>query len=99
MNDTILLFTESGLHMESALCKYECPASGAPVQIKELLATGRPRSSIGVFFECEARRRSMFHFKSSGASAMKSLQHSRNPRISDSGANPSANTTDFSGWS
>ena len=41
----------------------------------------------------------MFHFKSSGASAMKSLQHSRSARISASGDNPSASTTDVSGWS
>src|SRR6267154_1021251 len=99
MNDTTLLLTESGWHMESARFKYGRPASGSPVQTKELLATGRPRSSIGTFFVCGARPRSMFHFKSRGAPAMKSLQHSRSGRISASGDSPSASTTEVSGWS
>src|SRR5580704_1622027 len=98
-NDTILLLTEFGIHMDSARSKNGRPASGSPVQIRELPATGCPRSSIGTFFVCGARRRSIFHFKSIGASAMKSLQYSRSPRMSDSEDNPSASTTDVSGWS
>src|ERR1700733_1451472 len=99
MNDTILLLTESGLHMESAPFKYGRPLSGSPVQTKEVLATGRPRSFVGIVSACGASRRSMFHFKSSGASAMKSLQYSSSGRISPSGQSPSASTTELSGCS
>src|SRR5271170_2794014 len=93
INDTVLLLTESALHIESARSKYGRPASGSPVQIKELLATGHPRSLMGTFFLCGASHRLMFHFKSSGASAMKSLQYLRSGRISGSGVNPSASST------
>src|SRR6516162_887307 len=98
-NDVTLLRTESGAHNESACCKCGRPASGSPVQTKELLATGRPRSSSGTFLVCGASRKSMFHFKSSGASAMKSLQHSKSRRTPGSGHSPSASTTELSGCS
>src|SRR5580658_5855852 len=99
INDTTLLLTESDLHRERARSKYGRPASGSPVQISELLATGRPRRLTGTFFVCGARHRLMFHFKSNGASAMKSLQCSRSERMSVSGDNPSASTTAVSGCS
>src|SRR5947199_1672124 len=99
IKDTTLLLTESGLHSESALSRYFLPVSGLPVQTKELLATGRPRSSTGTFSLCAARRRLMFHFKSSGASAMKSRQNSRSRRMLDSGHSPSASTTELRGCS
>src|SRR5260370_41936051 len=98
-NDTIVLLTEVGVHMESARSKSERPAVGSPVQPKEYPATGRRRSSTGTLFVCGERRRSMFHFKSSGASAMKSLQYSRSERILPSGDNPSASTTAVRGCS
>src|SRR5215471_21780243 len=99
MNDTTLLLTESGLHRESARSRYGRPATGSPLQIRELLANGRPCSPIGTFLVFGARRRLMFHFKSCGASAMKSLQHFRSGRIPASGEYPSASTTAVSGCS
>src|SRR5258708_36010593 len=92
-NGRTVAFTESARHRESARSRYKRPASGSPVQTNELLATGRPRNSLGTLFACGARRRLMFHFKSSGASAMKSLQHSRRGRMADSGDIASANKT------
>src|SRR5436305_13596470 len=99
IKDTTLLRTESGLHSESARSIYLRPVSGLPVQTKELLATGRPRSSTGTFSLCGARRRLMFHFKSSGASAMRSRQNSRSLRMPCSGHSPSDSTTDLRGCS
>src|SRR5258708_21110371 len=96
-NGRTVAFTESARHRESARSRYKRPASGSPVQTNELPATGRPRNSLGTLFACGARRRLMFHFKSSGASAMKSLQHSRRGRMADSGDIPSASTTTVRG--
>src|SRR5271169_114927 len=49
----LLLLTESGVHMESACCRYGRPASASLVQITELLATGRPRSSMAPSLHAE----------------------------------------------
>src|SRR5271169_4098801 len=80
-------------------CKYLSAACGGPVHTKEQLATGRPRRSPGIFFSFGARRRSILHFRSIGASAMKSLQNSSRRRMSAPQHSPSASVTDVSGWS
>src|SRR5215467_8000860 len=97
MKEITRLLTESERHIERAGCRYFCPASAGPVHTKELLATGRPRRSPGTSFSYDARRRSIFHFRSTGASAMKSLQNSRSRLMPASEESPWASVTDVRG--
>src|SRR5579862_5348093 len=78
---------------------YAAAASESPVQIKELLPTGHPRSPAGTLDVCGARRRSIFHFRSIGASGMKSRQHSSRRRMPAFSHNPCDSTTELSGCS